>query len=687
MEVSRKFTFFVLFGFLPFSFAFAAQASGEGVLKKTLRLHRYGKTELAVKRLRDMLKTDPDNTGAQGLLGIILSDMGSDYADEAIEWLNKAIEGRPEEPDYHVGLCRALRNLGGKRLEDAAAECRKALELDTRRYSVYRERGLLYQTSGDLKKAVRTWERGAQVAPGNYLAHYQLGLGYLKISSNSKALKSLKKALSLAEKSAAAPPSDYFGIKLALGNALLKKSRPEESLEMYRQVTRQDLDEKWKKKARDGIKSASSVLRKRRKRVDRFQKCMASGRKFYKDGKFAVAGSEFRRCLGINPDNAKAHVSLAGAMMANGNLADAENEFKAGLKLLSGAEDSPHLHAYCHLGLGDIAFKQGDGKSAKAHYEKTLLFEPKSAEAQAGLGKYYQSMEMWGEALDSYKKALELDPDNSVARLGIDKAERLYVNPAGMLAEMKERKAVNSTRMRLSEEEIFMFHSMRKAEKMGAVDFLKSRVRSLSGYVIEKKEKKGPILQVSLLLTLSGFQAYQNYLTQAAIRVFELNDVNAKHVFGLRDRSGKPLFDSSGKLTPEGEAVYLETLDGYRMWLFPGEPAPEGRASLQDQRIGELIKKGYTEISEPEYLWLLRVTDCPEDVMEDELKLIILRSTAAKKRNRYLVHILDSVLGSYVERYRSGDTSIPGLRSTAFFGTGSVQGRRLCHNGKIWRGE
>jgi len=101
------------------------------------------------------------------------------------------------------------------------------------------------------------------------------------------------------------------------------------------------------------------------------------------------------------------------------------------------------------------------------------------------------------------------------------------------------------------------------------------------------------------------------------------------------------------------------------------------------------------EITEPEYLWLVRATDCSDETFVNDLAMDIFTNTGAdgKKTRRYFVdnagHPLPCcVPASYVARYRLGDATIPGMQGNSFFGTGGVSGHKLCKSdGKLWKGE
>ncbi|MCI5160173.1 MAG: tetratricopeptide repeat protein, partial [Candidatus Electrothrix sp. AUS1_2] len=57
---------------------------------------------------------------------------------------------------------------------------------------------LLYANQGDFQNAVRECERAVQNDPNSAEAHTNLGVAYIQVGKNNKALKSLKKGVKLA---------------------------------------------------------------------------------------------------------------------------------------------------------------------------------------------------------------------------------------------------------------------------------------------------------------------------------------------------------------------------------------------------------------------------------------------------------------------------------------------------------
>ena len=73
-------------------------------------------------------------------------------------------------------------------------------------------------------------------------------------------------------------------------------------------------------------------------------------------------------------------------------------------------------------GMGEIALRQGLFGDAIAHLKKAARLAPKSSKVYTLLGEAYLNSGNNSVAADTFKKALQLDPDNARAREGYNEA-------------------------------------------------------------------------------------------------------------------------------------------------------------------------------------------------------------------------------------------------------------------------
>jgi len=78
------------------------------------------------------------------------------------------------------------------------------------------------------------------------------------------------------------------------------------------------------------------------------------------------------------------------------------------------------FYAEAHVGLGDARAAKGETDAAVASYQKALMFNPVNPRVHMSLGKiYYSEKGLYYEAVNAYKRAIDLDPSSVEARMGL----------------------------------------------------------------------------------------------------------------------------------------------------------------------------------------------------------------------------------------------------------------------------
>jgi len=78
------------------------------------------------------------------------------------------------------------------------------------------------------------------------------------------------------------------------------------------------------------------------------------------------------------------------------------------------------FYADAHVGLGDAKAAQGDVDGAVSAYRKALEHNPLNPRVHMSLGKiYYSEKGLYYESVQAYKKAIDLDPQQMDARMGL----------------------------------------------------------------------------------------------------------------------------------------------------------------------------------------------------------------------------------------------------------------------------
>jgi adenylate cyclase len=94
--------------------------------------------------------------------------------------------------------------------------------------------------------------------------------------------------------------------------------------------------------------------------------------------------------------------------------------FDQAVEAYSKALEIRPFYAEAHVGLGDAKAAKGDVDGAVQAYQKALLHNPLNPKVYVSLGKiYYNEKELYYESVNSYKKAIDLDPTFLEARMGL----------------------------------------------------------------------------------------------------------------------------------------------------------------------------------------------------------------------------------------------------------------------------
>jgi eukaryotic-like serine/threonine-protein kinase len=114
--------------------------------------------------------------------------------------------------------------------------------------------------------------------------------------------------------------------------------------------------------------------------------------------------------------------NLGKQQLASGDTAGAAASFKKALEI-----DGKNVAAV--IGMGEIALRQGLFGDAIAHLKKATKLAPRSSYVFTLLGEAYLGTNNNSVAADTFKKALQLDPENVRAREGFNEAQS-HVPPA-----------------------------------------------------------------------------------------------------------------------------------------------------------------------------------------------------------------------------------------------------------------
>jgi tetratricopeptide (TPR) repeat protein len=690
------------------------------------RLLEEGRPFQAVPVLENVLQADRTNAKASALLGVALSSLGPQRAEQAVRLLYAATEREPAVMEYRIALCRAYRQMGD--VGQAVEQCKLAMTLDATNTEAYREIGLAYQSKGDTSSALEAWETASHINPDDYINYYYLGMGQAEAGKYALAMPTLRKAeVNAQHKLGVGPNRDIAKIQFALAGALAKTGHFTEARDRYAEAAENDsvgdiaplakmrraalpssdgaavlreiaaLDREHERElARQLARSGDNVVLPERKTLDDTQKaalsaCINTGQEAFNEGRVADAEAQFRSCLSIQPADDNSIISLAGILMVESKLVEARMDFRIGLGLV---DQKSSMAAYCNSRLGDIAVKNSSYDEAAKYYSAAVAIDPDDTNSVVGLGRCSELSGDWKAAYDYYARGLSLEPNNTAAREGQRRCEPHVMTDEQILAELKQRRILTPEKTTLTSEYKEYFMQVRNAEEMGAIDYLKRKLHRLPHTYVMEINVGTP--QYRLMLTDTGFKSYRGNISLDVRSFFEKQGLSDKAILRIRAMNGKLFYDpqDKGLISFDGIQSYYYALVGQKKYLLPTDPLPpEAMASLSEaERIrAQMQADAFTEISEPEYIWLSKATDCSEDTFTNELDLRIAAQEPGKRL--YFVSANElrkdkGMLLSYINRYRRGDTDTSPRGGTAFFGHGGVESHKLCDKqGKIWTGD
>jgi tetratricopeptide (TPR) repeat protein len=119
----------------------------------------------------------------------------------------------------------------------------------------------------------------------------------------------------------------------------------------------------------------------------------------------------FKRGLEVAPDDPSLRYWMASAMIAGGDAAGAEREFRA----IAAAHPD---YAKAHFSLGAILDQQGHHDDARREYEAAVRTDPTMIDARLRLAASLRAARQLAPAMEQYRAALTLDPNAVGAWLG-----------------------------------------------------------------------------------------------------------------------------------------------------------------------------------------------------------------------------------------------------------------------------
>lgn len=407
----------------------------------------------AIEALQHAIAQDADLVDAHYNLGYAHAEQGT--YDQAIPHLERAIAIAPHLKRAHYNLARAYRASGN--LEAATNAITETLRLDpnyqraheladTIRQEHY-NRGITYLNDERYSEAVTAFQNAITLDSDFAAAHYNLGLAYLKMETYPRAVSSLEKTIALDPNHKAAHHAlalSYLGqqelgkardaareaLKIdpnyqpasALLEAIDPSFKPPETQDTTQPDPRQSIDSQPDTKSRQQMHYELGAA--------------------YLDSKMHTeAIAEFQKAIDLDPDFTVAHISLGTVYLEMGQLDDAENAAKEGLRIDADSEPARQLledieqarpvrpeseptkqtptapsDVKQDLERGIVFLNSRQYNQAAAAFKRVIKADAGSIEAHFGLGQAYLEIGAFDDAKTAAEVALTLNPNHQKAR-------------------------------------------------------------------------------------------------------------------------------------------------------------------------------------------------------------------------------------------------------------------------------
>src|SRR6476646_1812047 len=278
-----------------------------------------------------------------------------------------------------------------------------------------------------------------------------------------------------------------------------------------------------------------------------------------------LAIEQYEQIIKIEPDNVDDHLLLGRLYRMNNDLQKAEREFKLAVKLQPDSEEAVTTLAYLYN-------EEGDATRA-VQVLSSVPDAGRSAKMYSALGYTYEQQRQYKEAIDAYRRAIELDRDNLDAIRGL--AENL-MNDGQTDAALEQYKIIADANPEDAQTYLHMAEIYRKSGKFDiALDSLK-KAESMVQDSIEVPYNIAAVYQAQGRYD-EAIQVLQNLLkkTEKGDNSYTQGEKNNRSVFLERlgtiyrdNKNDTQAIDTFKKMLPLGdenaERGYQQVIDTYR---------------------------------------------------------------------------------------------------------------------------
>jgi len=199
-------------------------------LNYAMELHRAGRLDEAAAIYKSVLESDPQNSEALHLLGVIASQSGK--AGEAVALISKAIAINPNQAQYYDNLGVVYMNVN--KPETAAVYHRKALEIDPAYGMAHYNLGVSCHATGRADEALHHFREAVNINPNHYDARNNLAMILCEQGFYTEAIAHSEAAIRLRP--------DNVKNFINMADSFLGLDKPNQSIALYEKVLEMEPD-------------------------------------------------------------------------------------------------------------------------------------------------------------------------------------------------------------------------------------------------------------------------------------------------------------------------------------------------------------------------------------------------------------------------------------------------------------
>lgn len=380
-------------------------------IKNAVQLHQSGQLQPAREQYMAVLARQPDNADAHQYLGMLEHQLGR--LPEAEKWMQASVKLAPECGFYLVNYGNLLKDLG--RPADAEVAFKRALEIQPNDPVTHYNLGYLYQQWGRQAEALVQFKECVKIHSDFLPAWNKLAAMHLQLNQPELALEMAQIAISLAPDQA----SGWF--HLASCQALSKKWREScdalqkaVSLQPVFPEAHNNLGMAYRELGRD--EEARSSYMKALEQDNKFaDPCINLSELATKASRHEEAFNWLVRGLQTDGDNPKAHFAMGNFLVKMGKEQEGASHLKQALTL---KPDYPE--ALNNLGNVLLTLKRHEeGLDA---FQKAISLRPDYHEAYANLGNLHRESQFPDLAEHALLESIRLKPDFAAAHSNLGNA-------------------------------------------------------------------------------------------------------------------------------------------------------------------------------------------------------------------------------------------------------------------------